>query len=485
MIKTRFAPSPTGFLHVGNLRSALYAYLFARKNKGTFLLRIEDTDRDRFVEGAVENMLNALHWAGLTIDEGVDMEDGKILQKGSNGPYIQSERLDIYKKYVNQLLNNGHAYYCFCTKERLTEVREYQELNKLPTGYDGHCRDLDQVEAKKRVEAGEEYVVRMKMPKEGVIIIDDIVRGKVEFQNKLVDDQVLFKADGFPTYHLAVVVDDHEMNITHVIRGEEWLPSTPKHIQLYKMFGWESPQFAHLSMLINEQKQKLSKRHGNVCVEDFKEAGYLPEAIVNFIAFLGWNPGDEREIFSLKELEKEFDFGKVNKAAAVFNREKLDWYNKHYIMSMDPEELVVRCQSFFINQAVQTSNFKLSDVVTLEQGRANTLLELVDNVSFVFVDKLEYEPELLVWKKNIREDAKEKLTLLEEFLSQVGDWTQENLEKEILAWIKENGWGNGDVLWPMRVALSGQKNSPGPFEIASVLGKEKTLDRLERAVGLL
>ncbi|PLX28502.1 glutamate--tRNA ligase [Candidatus Parcubacteria bacterium] len=487
MIKTRFAPSPTGFLHVGGLRSALYAYLFAKKNGGTFLLRIEDTDRERFVEGAVENMVSALHWAGIAIDEGVDMDEGdKVFQKGDNGPYMQSERLEIYKKYVDQLVDQGDAYYCFCSKERLTEVREYQQLNKLPTGYDGHCRDLDLSEAKKRVEAGEGCIVRMKMPKEGVTTIEDMVRGKVEFQNKLIDDQVILKADGFPTYHMAVVVDDHEMGITHVIRGEEWLPSTPKHVALYNMLGWELPQFAHLSMLVNEQKQKLSKRHGDVSVEDFKEKGYLPEAMVNFIAFLGWNPGGDRELFTLSELEKEFDFAKVHKPAAVFNREKLDWYNKHYIANLDTTELVERCKSFFTNQGLEYEAWNMEQIVKLEQGRANTLLELVDNVSFVFAENLEYDPELIVWKKSTREDAKEKLTLLSEFLESLeGEWSTGLLEEKVLPWIKDQGFGNGDVLWPTRVALSGQKNSSGPFEIAGVLGQEKTLSRIKKAIELL
>ncbi|MBT3538643.1 glutamate--tRNA ligase [Candidatus Parcubacteria bacterium] len=502
MIKTRFAPSPTGFLHVGALRSALYAYLFAKKNGGTFLLRIEDTDRERFVEGAVENMVSALHWSGITIDEGVDMEEGtgldlsvtngKIIQKGNNGPYIQSERLEIYKKYIDQLIEQGDAYYCFCTKDRLKEVREYQELNKLPTGYDGHCRDLDVNEAKRRVEAGEEYVVRMKMQKEGITIVEDMVRGKVEFQNQLIDDQVILKADGFPTYHMAVVVDDHEMGITHVIRGEEWLPSTPKHIALYNMLGWELPKFAHLSMLVNEQKQKLSKRHGDVSVEDFKEKGYLPEAMVNFIAFLGWNPGGEKEIFSLSELEKEFDFAKVHKPAAVFNREKLDWYNREYIKGMDTSELLKLCMPFFINagllEDVQEKNDTwLMNVIDLEKERASTLMELVDGLSFIFAKKLAYDSELLVWKKSTSEESKERLQLLLEFLQNIeeGDWSKGNLEEVVFSWIKEKGFGNGDILWPMRVSLSGQKNSPGPFEIATVLGKEESLTRIKKAIELI
>jgi len=482
-IKTRFAPSPTGFLHVGNLRSALFAYLFAKKNGGEFLLRIEDTDQERYIEGGVENILDSLKWAGIEPDEGVYLTpDGKVAQKGDFGPYIQSERLEIYKKYTDQLLEQGNAYYCFCSKERLEEIKKYQEQNKLPTGYDGHCRNLDIVEVKKRLEAGENHVVRMKMPKIGITEFVDLVRGKVEFKNELVDDQIIMKADGFPTYHLAVVVDDHKMEITHVIRGEDWISSVPKHIQLYEMFKWDIPKYAHLSLLINEKKQKLSKRHGDVSVEDFKEKGYLPEALLNFIAFLGWNPGDDREIFSLQDLEKEFDFFKVNKAAAVFNHEKLDWYNREYIKNMGSKELAERSKPFFVNANLQSSIFNLEDVIHLEQGRANTLLELVDNVSFIFAEKLEYKAELLVWKKSTREDTKEKLQLLYDFLDGIGEWTQEKLEEKVLPWIKESGFGNGDVLWPMRVALSGLKNSPGPFEIAGILGKEKTLKRLDEAI---
>ncbi|MBU2542101.1 glutamate--tRNA ligase [Patescibacteria group bacterium] len=488
-MKTRFAPSPTGFLHIGGLRTALFAYLFAKKNGGKFLLRIEDTDRERFVEGGVENILNSLYWAGIKPDEGVDFDEStNIVQSGGSGPYIQSERLEIYKKYIDQLVEKGHAYYCFCSKERLEEVRQIQELNKQATGYDGCCRDLSLDEAKKKIEAGEGCVVRMKIPKEGTTKFTDLVRGEVEFKNELIDDQVLLKADGFPTYHLAVVVDDHLMGITHIIRGEEWLSSTPKHVKLYEMFGWEVPEFAHLSLLVNEKKQKLSKRHGDVSVEDFKEKGYLPEALVNFIAFLGWNPGDEREIFSLEDLEKEFDFDKVGKAAAVFNREKLDWYNQQYMMNMDSSKLADRAESFFVNAGIKLSdvNCQMSDVVKLEQGRASTLLELVDNLSFIFATELQFEPELLVWKKSTKEDAKEKLELVSEFLNTIeGEWNREILEEKVLHWIKDQGFGNGDVLWPMRVALSGQKNSPGPFEIAGVLGKDKALERVNLAIGKL
>lgn len=494
-IKTRFAPSPTGMLHVGGLRTALFAYLLAKRHGGTFMLRIEDTDRERFVEGGIENIISCLKWSGIMIDEGVTMDEkGIVVQKGKLGPYIQSERLEIYQKYIAQLLERGNAYHCFCTKERLAEVREYQEKNKLPTGYDGKCRDLSRAEADQRIAKGETFVIRMKMPKEGVTVIEDLVRGTVEFKNNLVDDQVLIKADGFPTYHFAVVVDDHTMEVTHVIRGEEWLPSTPKHIELYKMFGWEAPKFAHLSLLVNEQKQKLSKRHGDVSVEDYKEKGYLPEALINFVAFLGWNPGDEREIFSLPQLEAEFDFSKVSKAAAVFNVEKLNWYNKQYMMAMDTLELSKRVAPLLLNHGliehIPDSNKaweELVRIVELEKERATTLCDFSQALGFVFANELVYEPELLIWKKSTAEETRKKLNLLLDYLVSKDEsrWGREELERDTLAWIAEQGLGVGDVLWPMRTALSGQKNSPGPFEIAAVLGKNRTVQRIQLGINRL
>lgn len=323
-VRTRIPPSPTGMFHVGSLRTALFDYLFAKKTGGDFLLRIEDTDRERLVAGATENIVESLYWAHIPPDEGVMLSDkNEIVQSGDVGPYIQSERLDIYKIYSEQLLEQGDAYYCFCTKERLDDLRKMQELNKQPTGYDGQCKTLSKEVVKEKRDAGTSHVVRLNMPDEGVTTWNDMVRGEVSFENKLIDDQVLMKADGFPTYHLAVIVDDHLMNITHIFRGEEWLSSTPKHIVLYHMFGWDIPEYAHLSLLVNEKKQKLSKRHGDVSVFDFTKKGYLPEAMVNFVAFLGWNPGTDQEIFTLEELVAAFDFKNVHKSPAVFNYESL------------------------------------------------------------------------------------------------------------------------------------------------------------------
>lgn len=483
-VKTRFAPSPTGFLHVGGLRTALFSYLFAKKNKGKFLLRIEDTDRERLVEGGIENILRSLAWAGIEPDEGVWIGDkGDVVQTGKLGPYIQSERLEIYQEHGEILLKKGHAYHCFCSSERLSELRKIQEASKQPTGYDGHCRELDDKTRDRKRAAGEPFVVRMKMPKDGVTAFDDLVRGRVEFHNALLDDHILIKSDQFPTYHFAVVVDDHLMDITHVIRGEEWLPSTPKHIKLYEYFGWETPQFAHLSLLVNEQKQKLSKRHGDVSVEDFKERGYLPEALVNFIAFLGWNPGGERELFTLKELEKEFSFEKVSKAAAVFNREKLDWYSQQYLRRMDAKQLAEKCSSYLENAGFIQKAKSIERAMPLVKDRMVTLSDAPELLGFLFAETLAYEPELLVWKKSTKESTKSALTKLQEILNTftVQDWNAAALEAQVGEWIKSTGLGNGDVLWPMRVALSGQKNSPGPYEIAAVLGKEKTLERLQSA----
>jgi len=401
MIKTRFAPSPTGYLHIGGLRTALYSYLFAKKNGGKFLLRIEDTDRERFVADGVTNILKSLYWAGIMPDEGVKLDyestgECQTIQEGENGSYIQSERLDIYKKYVNELLEKGHAYYCFCTPERLTELRDRQQKKKLPTGYDGHCREINLEEAKKRISAGGKYVVRMKMPKTGETIFKDLIRGEVKIKNELIDDQVILKSDGYPTYHLAVVVDDHLMEVSHIIRGEEWISSVPKHIQLYKYFGWEIPQMAHLPLLLNSDKSKLSKRQGDVAVEDYIKKGYLPEALINFVAFLGWNPGDDRELFTLKELVSEFDLEKVGKAGAIFNMDKLAWYNKQYIKKLSDSELVEKAWPWL--EKIAEKSELLTKAVSLERERIAILSELPSAIEFIF--KLpDYQPELLIWKK--------------------------------------------------------------------------------------
>lgn len=512
MIKTRFAPSPTGYLHVGGLRTALYSYLFAKKNKGKFLLRIEDTDRERYVEGGVKNILDSLYWAGIAPDEGVILSEAKdpsqnkrdssakhqndnlrITEKGENGPYTQSERLPIYREHANMLLEADSAYYCFCTPAHLEKLREEQQAKKLPTGYDGHCLSINPEEAKKRALSGEKCVVRLKMPKTGETIFTDLIRGEVRFKNELVDDQVLMKSDGFPTYHFAVVVDDHLMEITHIIRGEEWISSVPKHLALYKYFGWEVPQMAHLPLLLNPDKSKLSKRQGDVAVEDYIQKGYLPEALVNFVAFLGWNPGTEKEIYSLEELIQDFDLSKVGKAGAVFNVDKLNWFNKQYIKKLSDKELVEAAmpwlESTLMNgQPTPTPPKRglLEKAIALERERITILSELPEAIKFVF-ELPDYPVGLLVWKKSSAAEIKKVLPELVELLSTISvhDWIKEKLEAKVGEWLKEKGYSVGSVFWPLRVALSGQEKSPGPFEIAEVLGKQETLNRLQLALGRL
>ncbi len=341
-IRVRFAPSPTGYLHVGGLRTALYNFLFARKSGGKFILRIEDTDRARFVEGAVENLISTLRWAGLEYDEGPGIG-------GEFGPYVQSERTEIYKKHIDLLIENGTAYRCFCTPERLDQMRKAHDLNRGIPKYDRTCLRLSEKEIQDNVAEGKKFVVRMKVPDSTMVRFSDIIRGEVEFSSEQIDDQVLIKSDGYPTYHLANVVDDHLMQISHVIRGEEWLSSTPKHVLLYQFFGWDMPQFAHLPLLLNPDRSKLSKRQGDVAVEDYRAKGYLNEALVNFIALLGWNPGDDREIFAIDELEKEFSLEKVNKAGAIFNFEKLNWLNFQHLRRKSDDEVVLHVEGEVIS----------------------------------------------------------------------------------------------------------------------------------------
>jgi nondiscriminating glutamyl-tRNA synthetase len=495
-IKTRFAVSPTGFLHVGGLRAALFQYLAAKSNGGTILLRIEDTDQQRTVDGAAENLVHELTWSGMTFDEGVVLSrDGVMTEKGEHGPYTQSMRLDIYATHVKTLLGKDAAYYCFCTKERLDTLRQQQTKEKKAPGYDGHCRALDSSAASTMLQKQTPHVVRLKMPQQGTTTVQDVIRGEVSFQNSVIDDQVLIKADGFPTYHFAVVVDDYTMGVTHVIRGEEWLSSTPKHLVLYDYFGWDRPTYAHLPLLVNERKKKLSKRHGSVSVADFREAGYMPEALVNFIALLGWNPGDDREVFSLSELEKEFSLEHVSKSAAVFNREKLDWFNKQYLMKLPLKTIVDRALPYFVNAGIVPGDMAkdedayvfLSKAIALERSRVTTLSQLPNAVGFAFADELQFESELLVWKKNTREQSAQALERVSDVLSSIDaqKWNEGTLEDIVTHWIDASEFQIGDVLWPMRVALSGRKNSPGPFEIAALLGKERTGKRLTRAIRML
>lgn len=483
-IRTRFAPSPTGFVHLGSLRSALYEYLFAKSQGGTFFLRIEDTDQSREVEGSVENLLKVLEWAGIKPDEGVVIgADGKPTELGKFGPYTQSKRLSLYQKYAEELVNKGLAYYCFCTPERLEELRHNQEANKLPTRYDGQCNNLSAAEVAQRLAAGEKHVIRMKIPDNRVVEFNDLIRGTVKVHTKEIDDQVILKADGFPTYHLAAVVDDHLMKSTHIIRAEEWLPSTPKHILLYEYFGWAAPVYAHLPLILNPDKSKLSKRQGDVAVEDYIKAGYLPEALVNYVALLGWNPGTEKEIFSMEELVKEFSFAKVHKAGAVFDIKKLDWMNGEYLKKLPNTKFVQLAKPYLEkNVGVIPEGLDLEKIMILEKERIAKLSEMGEGIKFLFTDDLNYDGASLVWKKSDATGAKANLSLVAEELEKYTDWSKANLEQSLIEFIKERGLTNGEVLWPLRVALTGQEKSPTPFEVAEILGKEKTLNRINKAI---
>jgi nondiscriminating glutamyl-tRNA synthetase len=497
-IRLRFAPSPTGYMHVGNFRTALYTYLFAKQNDGDFILRIEDTDQKRYVHDALEKLIDIIVWAGFDYSEGVYIKDGKVVQKGNYGPYVQSERLDLYKKYAEQLLENGTAYRCFCSPERLEEMRKEQLARKQAPMYDRHCLNLSQEEIEKKIAAGEQYVIRQKINTEGTTEYNDIIRGKVSIKNELLDDQILMKSDGYPTYNFANVVDDHLMEISHVLRGEEYISSTPKYIQLYQNFGWEVPKFAHLPLLLNSDKSKLSKRQGDVAVEDYIKKGYLRDAIINFVALLGWNPGEgsTREIFLIEELIKEFNLEKVHKGGAVFDLKKLDWINNQYIKKLSIDELYDLALPFFKqkelykkwnteHRAWSNSDREryLKKVLTVEQERLVNLAQVGEDNKFFFSDELQYLKDDLRWKKmtdkEIINSLESSLSVLEEIGE--GDWSRENLEKRLL---DKAGDKRGDLLFPLRWTLTGQKFSPTPFEVAWVLGKEESLKRIKKALEL-
>lgn len=461
MVKTRYAPSPTGDPHIGNIRTALFEYLFACAQGGEFLLRIEDTDRERFVEGGEQSIIDSLKWLGI-IPDNID-----------NYP-VQSTRLEVYKKHAFDLVRSGHAYICTCSKEKLAEDHARQEKEGKPPRYEGHCRTADL-----KLEDMKEgcYTIRMKIPRNETIIVDDLIRGRVEFNTSVLDDQIILKSDGFPTYHLALVVDDTEMGITHVIRGEEWLSSTPKHILLYRFLGWEPTKFAHLPVILGPDKKKLSKRHGATSLMGYREQGYLPEALINFLALLGWNPKDEREEFSLEELEKEFKLENVNKAPAIFDINKLNSINSVKLKNKKTEELKNLLKDFNLNDPNE------GELALVHRGGYHTLKEAVD-----YILKLrsgsEYEAGLLIFRKSDAERTKKGLAAALEALSSISaeQWDNTTIEQSLIRVVSENQLGNGDVFWPVRVALSGEERSPSPAELAAALGKDKTIERIEKAL---
>ncbi|MDP2708756.1 MAG: glutamate--tRNA ligase [bacterium] len=500
-VRTRFAPSPTGYLHIGSLRMILFNYLVARTLGGRMILRIEDTDQKREVTGAVDSLLDILDWLGLPFDEGPHVG-------GDYGPYIQSQRKKIYASYGQALLKKGGAYRCFCAEERLKEMREKQQAEKLPPRYDRACRDLSREEAEKRLAKGEKFVIRQKMPLDGQTTARDELRGEITFNNADLDDQVLIKSDGMPTYQFASVVDDHLMAMSHVLRGEEWLPSFPKNILLYLAFGWEPPKFIHLPLTLNKSGGKLSKRQGDVAVEDYRAKGYLPEALLNFSVLQGWHPSasskapaeKKDEILSLEEMLEYFDYQDMGTSPAIFDEEKLDYFNGWYIRRMSPDKLAELClpyleraeliktlgdKKFAISRNGEIIDFDyIKAVVALEQERLKKLSEIGELTGFFFTDQPAYEPELLIWKKMEASAVKENLQSIYEMLEKIssGEWQKEIMEKRVIGYLKENNLKLGDYLWPTRAALTGRRASPGPFEVAEILGKEGSLGRISQAI---
>lgn len=541
-VRTRFAPSPTGFLHIGSLRTALYSYLFAKQRNGAFVLRIEDTDQSRYVEGAVEKLIQVMDKMGLSSDEGTIISQGKtdtykdpryahLTEKGTKGPYIQSERHNLYTKYAQELLDKGHAYHCFCSPEELDQMRAEQTAAKLPPMYDRRCLKLTPEEVSAKLETKTSHVIRLKMPRDRKIEFQDHVRGRVSFMGNQVDDQVLIKSDGLPTYHLANVVDDHLMDITHVMRAEEWLASTPKHIVMYEAFGWKTPEFAHLPLILNADKSKLSKRQNDVSVESYLEKGYLPEAIINFIVLCGWNPGkgSEKEIFSLVELIEQFSLEGINKSGAIFNPDKLDWFNHFWQKIKFYQKLDLEATKS--NSDVQIDINKHQDriytftessaLTVFNKARAELLLnltpELRENPHFrsereifmrallVTEDKILQSPReawknmsylfdpqslhrKLLQNEKMGVDSDEKALESLKFCTPIidsltGNESLEDIKQMFLEKIKTAGLKNGEILWPLRVALTHEEFSVGAFEAIWVLGTDKTRKRLAEVSG--
>jgi glutamyl-tRNA synthetase len=468
--------------------------LFARHNNGKYILRIEDTDRVRLVPGSVENIVQSLASLGITTDEGPYWDDG-LKFRGDYGPYVQSERLLIYQKYAQELIEKKAAYYCFCSTERLEQLRAEQTKQKLPPKYDKLCLKLGPDEVTAKLAAKEPHVIRLNVPDNKDIEFTDQVHGVIKISSNDIDDQVLLKSDSYPTYHLAVVIDDHLMKISHVIRADEWIPSTPKHILLYEALGWPLPVFVHLPPILSKATgKKLSKREGDVSVQDFLDKGYLPDALLNFLAFQGWNPKTEQEIFNIRELVAEFSLEKLNKSGAVFDLDKLDWFNSLYIRNLKVDDLFARVVPYLVKEGIATEKFPkefIERILLLEQSRLKKLSEIGERVKYFFEDP-KYDPALLIWKKSDRQVILKNLNALQSFIETLSkeQFTKDKIESTIKAFIETSKLKTGEVLWPLRVALSGLDASPGPFEIMdafSVLpnGKEIILKRISKAAEVL
>lgn len=480
-IRTRFAPSPTGYMHVGNLRTALYAYLIAKHEGGDFILRIEDTDQERYVEGAVDVIFNTLRDTGLVHDEGPDVG-------GAYGPYVQSERRGIYKEYAEKLVEKQEAYYCFCSKERLDLLRENAEAQKKPFKYDKHCCALSHDEVEENLKKGLPYVIRQNNPTEGVTKFEDVIYGTISVDNEELEDMVLLKSDGLPTYNFANVVDDHLMEITHVVRGSEYLSSSPKYNRLYEAFGWDVPVYVHCPPIMKDAQHKLSKRTGDASFEDLLAKGYLKEAVLNYISLLGWNPGTTQEIFSLEELVEVFEYKNINKSPAIFDSEKLRWMNGEYLKKLSLEKFHELALPYIMEdiKGKALDTMKIADIL---HTRVEVLSEIPGQLDF-FYALPEYSTEMYTHKK-MKTNNEVALSSLETILPvlesiEEASWNLDALHEIVLGKVKELGMKNGQMLWPIRTALTGKQFTPGgAFEAADVLGKEESLDRIRKGIELL
>lgn len=479
-IRTRFAPSPTGRMHVGNLRSALYEFLIAKHAGGDFMLRIEDTDQERFVEGAVDIIYDTLAKAGITHDEGPDKD-------GGYGPYVQSERMKtgIYMKYARELIEKGEAYYCFCDKERLSTLKTEVVEGKEIMIYDKHCLHLGKEEVEKNLAEGKPFVIRQNIPMEGTTTFHDELYGDITVENAELDDMILIKSDGYPTYNFANVVDDHTMNITHVVRGNEYLSSSPKYQRLYDAFGWKSPVYIHLPLITDENHKKLSKRSGHSSFEDLLDQGFLPEAVVNYIALLGWSPEDNREIFSLDELIKEFDYHRINKSPSVFDYMKLKWMNGEYIKAMADEAFYTMAEPYL--KSVIKKDLDLHKIAAMVKTRIEVFPDICDLIDF-FETLPEYDPEMYTHKK-MKTNKETSLAVLQELcpvFEQQEDYSNDALYQLLTTFAAEHEYKNGYVLWPVRTAVSGKQMTPaGATEIMEILGKEESINRIRKGIELL
>ncbi|MGB8375762.1 MAG: glutamate--tRNA ligase [Salegentibacter sp.] len=500
-VRVRFAPSPTGPLHIGGVRTALYNYLFAKKHQGVFVLRIEDTDQNRYVEGAEDYIIESLNWCGIPYDEGPGKE-------GKFGPYRQSERKEIYRKYAEKLVENGHAYYAFDTAEALDAHRKDHEAKGKTFIYNWHNRlkldnslALSEEEVKEKLDAEEDYVIRFKSPEDESLHLKDEIRGEMLIDTAILDDKVLFKSDGMPTYHLANIVDDHLMEITHVIRGEEWLPSLALHVLLYRAFDWDSPKFAHLPLILKPQgKGKLSKRDGDKMgfpvfplewkdpktgeiSAGYREDGYFPEAVTNMLAFLGWNPGTEQEFFKLDELVKAFELSRVHKGGAKFDPEKTKWFQQHYLQEADNELLTEKFSDFLEEKGISAEKAYVKQIVELIKERAVFIADLWDQGFFFFTAPTSYDPKNAkkAWKNDTAELMEELIAVIEE----ENDFTAENLQERVKGWITSKEIGFGKVMQPYRLALVGAMQGPDLFQISASIGKEETINRIKQAIETL